>query len=82
MVGGGGVARDYIGTARELGANEIELDDIGVDVTRLNARLLIAALGGDAAPSPAEDYEDAGEAMRRGDIAVMGAWSPGRRPTP
>lgn len=72
VVGGGGVARDYIGTARELGANEIELDDMGVDVTRLNARLLIAALGGDAAPSPAEDYEDAGEAMRRGDIAVMG----------
>jgi uridylate kinase len=72
VVGGGGVAREYIGTARALGANEIELDDIGVDVTRLNARLLIAALGGRAAPSPAENYEKAGEAMRRGDIAVMG----------
>ena len=72
VVGGGGVAREYITTARELGANEIELDDIGIDVTRLNARLLIAALGGEAAPSPANDYEKAGEAMRRGDVAVMG----------
>jgi len=72
VVGGGGVARDYIGTARDLGANEIELDDIGIDVTRLNARLLIAALGGAAAPSPAENYEEAGEAVRRGDVAVMG----------
>ena len=72
VVGGGGVAREYITTARELGANEIELDDIGVDVTRLNARLLIAALDGMAAPSPAEDYETAGEAIRRGDVAVMG----------
>ncbi|WP_232686605.1 UMP kinase [Halobacterium zhouii] len=72
VVGGGGVAREYIHTARSLGANEIELDDIGIDVTRLNARLLIAALDGRAAPSPAKSYEEAGEAMRRDDVAVMG----------
>lgn len=72
VVGGGGVAREYIRTGRELGANEIELDDIGISVTRLNARLLISALGDIAAPSPAEDYETAGEAMRRGDVTVMG----------
>lgn len=78
VVGGGGVAREYIGTARDLGANEIELDDIGIDVTRLNARLLIAALGERAAPSPAETYEKAGTAMHRGDIAVMGGVMPGQ----
>ncbi|EFW93984.1 uridylate kinase [Haladaptatus paucihalophilus DX253] len=78
VVGGGGVAREYIGTARNLGANEIELDDIGIDVTRLNARLLIAALGEQAAPSPAETYEEAGTAMHRGDIAVMGGVMPGQ----
>ena len=78
VVGGGGVARDYIGTARNLGANEIELDDIGIDVTRLNARLLIAALGEQAAPSPPETYEEAGTAMHRGDIAVMGGVMPGQ----
>jgi lysyl-tRNA synthetase class 1 len=72
VVGGGVVARDYITTARELGANEIQLDQLGIGVTRLNARLLIAALGDQAAPTPPETYEDAGAAFHRGDIPVMG----------
>jgi len=78
VVGGGGVARDYIGAARRLGANEVQLDQIGIDVTRINARLLISALGGISAPSPAHDYEGAGEALRRGDVAVMGGVMPGQ----
>ncbi|OIB58515.1 UMP kinase [Natrialba sp. SSL1] len=76
VVGGGGVAREYIGAARGLGANEIELDQLGIDVTRLNARLLIAALGEDAVTAPAEDYDEAGEALRRGDVSVMGGVAP------
>lgn len=72
VVGGGSVARRYIETARDLGANEIALDDIGIEVTRLNARLLIAALDGIAAPTPLEDYEAGLEAMRRGDLPVLG----------
>ena len=78
VVGGGSVAREYIETARDLGANEIELDDVGIDVTRLNARLLIAALGERAAPSPAKTYEEAGRAMRRDEIAVMGGVTAGQ----
>ncbi|WP_248897889.1 UMP kinase [Haloplanus halobius] len=78
VVGGGGVARDYIGIARDLGANEVQLDHIGIDVTRINARLLIAALDGLAAPSPPHDYEGAGEALRRGDVPVMGGAMPGQ----
>lgn len=76
VVGGGGLARKYIATARALGANEIQLDDIGIAVTRLNARLLIAALGESAVPSPAVNYEEAGMAMRRGDISVIGGVAP------
>jgi len=72
VVGGGTVARDYIGAARELGANEMQLDQLGIGVTRLNARLLIAALGERAAPTPPETYEDAGAAFHRGDVPVMG----------
>ena len=72
VVGGGPTARDYITPARELGANEIQLDELGISVTRLNAQLLIAALGERAAPSPPETYEDAGAAFHRGDIPVMG----------
>ena len=76
VVGGGDVAREYIGTARELGANEIELDQIGIDVTRLNARLMIAALGEESVTAPAHDYEAAGNELRRGDLAVMGGVAP------
>jgi len=72
VVGGGTAARDYITTARELGANEIELDQLGIAVTRLNGRLLIAALDDRAAPTPAETYETGREAIRRGDIPVLG----------
>ncbi|WP_259518061.1 UMP kinase [Halanaeroarchaeum sp. HSR-CO] len=78
VVGGGGVARDYIESARALEANEIELDDMGIAVTRLNARLLIAALENLAAPSPATTYDEAKAALRRGDVAVMGGVMPGQ----
>ncbi|MFW6321102.1 MAG: UMP kinase [Halohasta sp.] len=78
VVGGGGVARDYITTARKLGANEVQLDQLGIDVTRINARLLISALGPDAKPAPATDYDAAGDALRRGDISVMGGITPGQ----
>jgi uridylate kinase len=78
VVGGGGVARQYISTARELGANEVQLDEIGIDVTRINARLLIAALDGGVDPTPAHAYNEAGNAIRRGDVSVMGGIMPGQ----
>jgi len=78
VVGGGGVAREYIQTARELGANEVELDQLGIGTTRLNARLLIAALEGQANISPATDYDGAAAALRRGEVAVMGGVTPGQ----
>lgn len=72
VVGGGPTAREYIGVARELGANEIELDQLGVAATRMNARLLIAALDDRATPTPPEEHETARNAIRRGDVPVMG----------
>jgi uridylate kinase len=77
VVGGGGVARRYIGTARDLGATEYDLDALGIDVTRLNARLLIAALDSSATPEPAESHEAARASLRRGEVAVMGGTLPG-----
>ncbi|SHG69883.1 UMP kinase [Halobaculum gomorrense] len=78
VVGGGGVARDYIGAARDLDANEVQLDQLGIDVTRVNARLLITALGSSVDPSPAHDYDEAADAIRRGDVSVMGGVTPGQ----
>ena len=78
VVGGGPTAREYVGTARELGANEIALDELGIATTRLNAKLLVAALEGRAAPKVPEDYESAGEVLRREEIVVMGGVAPGQ----
>jgi len=78
VVGGGGVAREYITTARALGADEVELDELGIGTTRLNARLLIAALGEEAVPAPTTDYAEATRAVRRDEIPVMGGVTPGQ----
>jgi uridylate kinase len=78
VVGGGGMARRYIGTARELDANEMACDALGIGVTRLNARLLIAALGERAAPTPPEEYETAAATLHRDDVPVMGGVVPGQ----
>lgn len=78
VVGGGGVAREYIGAARELGADEVALDRLGIDVTQLNARLLRAGFGEGVEPTLARDYETAETAVARGDTAVMGGVAPGQ----
>lgn len=77
VVGGGPVAREYIGTARELGADEVSLDRLGIEVTRLNARLLAEALGDVAAAAPIEAVEDARAVLRRGEVPVLGGTAPG-----
>ncbi len=77
VTGGGRIARFYIRAGRALGATEQHLDLMGIDATRLNARLVIAALKGHACPEPPKDY---GEAVRAGasyPIVVMGGVTPG-----
>ena len=78
IVGGGKVARNYIKTARVLGANHVECDFIGIDITRINARLLISALGSLAYPEPATCYTEAAKAALNGQIVVMGGLIPGQ----
>lgn len=78
VTGGGQAARDYIGVARELGADEATCDLIGIEVTRLNARLLIAALGDAAYFEPPLNYKEAKNAGLSGKIVVMGGVAPGQ----
>src|SRR6266540_3941961 len=59
VTGGGRIARYYIETGRALGIGERTLDEFGIAVTRLNARLLAAALGGRANREPATTYAEA-----------------------
>ncbi len=78
VVGGGGEARRYIEVSRNLGIDEGTSDEIGILITRLNATLLIAALGGDAYPEVAKTHTEAirfGESNR---IVIMGGITPGQ----
>ena len=78
VVGGGGEARRYIAAARELGADDATSDEIGIAVTRLNARLLIAGLRGAAHPTLALSQEEAMARGESGKIVVMGGITPGQ----
>lgn len=77
VVGGGRTARFYIELGRDLGADESYLDEMGVQATRLNARLLISALSGRANEHPPATVEEAVELGNRHEIVVMGGTTPG-----
>jgi uridylate kinase len=77
VTGGGRIARYYIETGRGLGVPERRLDELGIGVTRMNARLLGAALRGRANREPAETYADAKRLARRYPIVLMAGTAPG-----
>jgi len=72
VVGGGGEARRYIRIMRDLGIDEGTSDEIGILITRLNATMLIAALGDDAYPKAADSHAEAKKFAETGKIVVMG----------
>lgn len=78
VVGGGKISRNYIDVARRLKAPDPHCDAVGIEATRLNACLLISALGGLAEPNPAMTFEAAIRAPLRGKIPVMGGTTPGQ----
>ncbi len=77
VTGGGRVARYYIETGRDLGIPERRLDELGIGITRMNARLLAAALKGRANREPAESYAEAVRLARRHPIVLMAGTAPG-----
>jgi uridylate kinase len=78
VAGGGKVARHYISTARSFGSDEASLDMLGIEVSRLNARLMILALGDQAYPAVPEDLEQVSKAVTAGRIVVTGGLHPGQ----
>src|SRR5438445_9144622 len=52
IAGGGTIARHYILHARSSGADESTLDELGIEVSRLNAKLIIYDLQDKAYPQP------------------------------
>ena len=76
VVGGGKPAREYISVVRDLGAGEAQCDDIGIEVTRINAKLMLSALGDVAYQRVPKDFQQALEFSASGKIIVMGGTEP------
>ena len=77
VVGGGRPAREYIEIAEKFEATKSFRHQIGIEATRLNARLLIAALGDLSEQTPPTAFETAIRAMLRGKVPIMGGTTPG-----
>jgi len=75
--GGGRTAREYIRLGAALGLTGVELDELGIDVTRLHARLLAGRIGLPTASHPPATVREAVEAVRHGSPVVLGGTEPG-----
>ncbi len=78
VVGGGSEARKYIAAMRALGASEGYCDEIGIRVSRVNARLLINALKGVVYPIPPRTLEETLQAASSRRAVVLGGLQPGQ----
>jgi uridylate kinase len=75
--GGGRTAREYIELARELGLTEVELDEIGIEVTRLHARILAGRVGPPTPSRPATTIAEAVHELRQASPILLGGTEPG-----
>ena len=78
IAGGGKIARHYITHARSSGADESTLDELGIEVSRLNAKLLIYALQDKAYPHPPTNLKEVAHAADSGLIVITGGLHPGQ----
>ena len=78
VAGGGKIARHYISHARSSGADESTLDELGIEISRLNAKLLIYALKGKAYSHPPTTLKEAQHAVDSGLIVDAGGLHPGQ----
>ena len=81
VVGGGKLARTYINAARTLHSGESLCDTFGIEVSRLNARLLISALEDRAYPEPITNLKEARSYALWNKILVAGGFVPGQSTT-
>ncbi len=78
ITGGGSIARLYINFARKLGLDEASLDLLGISISRINAKLLIASLGNYAYPDVPQSLDDVGRFVESNKIIVSGGLHPGQ----
>lgn len=78
VCGGGKIARLYIDLARRLGADEATLDALGIEVSRLNARVLLTGLGNMGYPDIPTSLESVAVAVESHKLVICGGLHPGQ----
>ena len=74
ITGGGGVAREYIETAKSLGLPRDAQDTVAIHTSRLNAKLIGYKLG---SPSVSATVDGMVSRLTKNRVAVMGGLRPG-----
>ena len=77
VVGGGALAREFIGIARNLGLDMQAQDEVAISVSRLFAQLFLKKLGEAGCSRVALTLDDAAECLSENKIVVMGGLKPG-----
>lgn len=78
IAGGGNIARHYIDLARELGSDEASLDILGIEVSRLNARLLLHSVSSRVYPKVPTNLDEVSIAAETGEPVILGGLHPGQ----
>jgi len=77
VVGGGTLAREFIGIAKQLMLEEEAQDKIAISVSRLFAQLFLEKLGDIGCGAVPLTIEETAECLSKGKVAVMGGLKPG-----
>ena len=81
VCGGGKFARKYINAVRTFQKNEALCDTFGIDLSRINAKLLISAFQDLAYPIVPKSIEELSTAVLFGKFVIMGGLQPGQSTT-
>jgi uridylate kinase len=81
ICGGGMIAREYINAVRFFQGNEALCDTFGIELSRINSKLLIASLKDLAYPLVPKSMEELSTALLFNKIIVMGGLQPGQSTT-
>jgi uridylate kinase len=77
VLGGGALAREFIGVAKNLGLDMAAQDEVAISCSRLFAQLFLKKLGESGCSKVAVTLDDAAMCLKDGKIAVMGGLKPG-----
>jgi uridylate kinase len=77
VVGGGTLAREFIGIAKKLQLEMAAQDEVAISVSRLFAQLFVKKFGALGCGKVSTTLDEAAECLQAGKIAVMGGLKPG-----